>query len=344
MLMIVAHLSLTWAFLGVAGIFFFRPNSVVEEQRIVVLYMWFDDAPPSTPIGVLQDRMDQVPDYFTECSYSMVAITSSVIGWAELSKPIISYVSSFSVGDIEHDFATDAFILEAIACTDHLVNFSLYNRLVVVHSGHGRQESGNESLIGTCHKTGWFPTSDGRVFLGAAVVSEYDGLGTIAHELGYDFGAPDLYDYHSERPSLTGIPTWGLMSSGNDQGVHMCSYCKHRIEWIQDHDIFQLGNGSHRVDLVPISRQVKGYRAIRYNLPDGRYFLVEARSNAGFDTGLPDNGVIVMLVNESRLLERRDAVQLQIPTQSQRGNSFGNQNNDLLPSAGTTESLVVSDI
>ena len=152
------------------------------------------------------------------------------------------------------------------------------------------------------------------------MVSEFDEVGAIAHELAHDFGGPDLYDYHSSRPWTTGMSMWDLMSGGSYNGnppgsspSEMCAYNKHRLGWVDDRDIMNIQDGSRRVQLVPMSVQTSGYRAIRYDLPDGTYYLVEARSLIGFDSALPSGGVLVMLVNESRFDELRDAVQLQVP-------------------------------
>ena len=321
LLMVTVQLMLAFMAMTLIGLLVVRPHSVTGEQKVIVLCVWSDDAPPTTSAGVIEVRMRGVSDYFLECSYSKVKILSTVSGWMKLSKPMTWYAEPQVIGAVEHTAAKDDLIFEAISVADGLVDFAPYDRLLVVHSGHGSQEvGGNSSLIGTCHTADWYSTLDGRVFTGASVVSEFEETGAIAHELAHDFGAPDLYDYWSSEPQMTGMSSWDLMNSGSDNGVprgsipsHMCAYTKYRVGWIEDHDILSIRSDSYCVELIPMSIQTPGYRAVRYDLPDGRYYLVEARSRIGFDSSLPGAGVLVMLVNESRLDEMRDGVQLQIP-------------------------------
>lgn len=320
-LMVLVQFTISVLLLLVLSPVTFAPTSSINEQRVIVLPVYSNETLPETSIGVIQGRMNKVDSYYQECSYSQVSISCTVQGWTRLDSPMDSYAELQSIGGVDHGGVKDMIFLEAILNVDATVDFSHYDRLIVVHAGtSGQDASGNYSKIGTCHTEGWFPTNDGRVFLEASIVSEYDEFGTIAHELGHDFGAPDLYDYHSEWAWVTGIGSWGLMSSGNHNGApsgtmpsHMCVYNKHLIGWVKDREILVIENDSLTVDLVPVSVQTQGYRAIRYDLGDGTYYLVEARSRVGYDAGLPDSGVLVMLVNETRIEEWRDGVQLQIP-------------------------------
>jgi M6 family metalloprotease-like protein len=319
--MVLLQFTLSITALSILSPVTLAPSTAVSEQRIIVLPVYSDDTIPTTSIGEIQDRMQNVAQYFDECSYSQMSISSSVVGWIRLDASMDSYADPWSIGDVEHGGVKDEIFMEAISKIDAELDFSQYDRLLIVHAGESGQGSdGNYTKIGTCHTEGWFATTDGRVFLAASIVSEYDEYGTIAHELGHDFGAPDLYDYYSEHPAWTGIGPWGIMSSGNYNGdpsgtlpSHMCVYNKYLIGWIKDREIFVLQNKSLTIDLVPLSLQTEGYRAVKYDLDNGLYYLVEARTNIGYDAGLPRSGVLVMLVNESRIAELRDGVQLQVP-------------------------------
>ncbi|MFO7837104.1 MAG: M6 family metalloprotease domain-containing protein [Candidatus Thorarchaeota archaeon] len=322
-----------------------RPSESTGVQQIIVLPVFTEDTPPSTSIRDLQDVMDKVDDYYWECSYHKLIFSSTVAGWVRIPQEMTDYATVNTYGDVEHGGAKDSLIVEAIKANEFRVDFWSYDRLVVVHSGYSRQSpeiSDNKTRISTCHKEGWYTTLDGRTFTGVSVVSEYDLVGSVAHELGHDLGASDLYDYHSKNPPSTGISYWGLMSSGNHNGnpdgskpSHMSSFAKLESGLIQDSDVYEFTNGSLSIDLVPIACQTRGYRAIRYHLPDGRYYLVEARSKIGYDSSLPDYGVLVMLVNETRIKLRRDAVRLQVPIQSnslsdaslREGETFFDKNN-----------------
>ena len=319
--MVLVQFAVSLGVLVIFSPFTFTPTSTMSDQRIIVLPVYSSDSIPTTSIGEIQDRMQNVATYFDECSYSQVSISSFVVGWTRLDALMDSYADSQSIGGVEHGGVKDQIFIEAISKVDAEVDFSQYDRLIVVHAGQSGQDADrNYTKIGTCHSQGWFATGDGRVFLEASIVSEFDEFGTIAHELGHGFGAPDLYHYHSEYGAWTGIGRWGLMNTGNHNGnpsgsmpSHMCVYNKHLVGWIKDREILTIRNESLTVDLVPISIQTEGYRAVRYDLDNGLYYLVEARSQTGYDVGLTGSGVLVMLVNETRISERRDGVQLQIP-------------------------------
>ncbi len=321
-----------------------KPGSTVDQQRIIVIPVYFPDCGPSTSIDTFIQRMSKVADYYTECSYSQVSITSDVLGWVELDSPMLSYAQTQTMGEVNHTPAQGRIFTEAIAKVDSQVNFLYYDRLILVHSGPGA-DAKNYSLIGTCNVPGWYATSDGRGFTKASIVSEYDEFGTIAHELGHDFGAPDLYDYYAKNADITGLYRWDIMSSGSYNGnpmgsmpAHMSTFTKLRTGWIHQNEIYNLSNGTLRINLVPLSVQGNGFRALRYDLPDGRYYLVESRSRVGFDQGLPGEGVLVMLVDESLIVRNRDAVRLQVPpfaeglwnAELKEGESFSDSNSSFV--------------
>jgi len=319
--MVFIQLVILSAALDVLAPIVLAPHSSTGQQRVIVIPVYSDDTAPETSVGVIRERMDRVDRYYRECSYSRVSISSTVLGWTRLSSPMDSYAKPWDVGGVEHGGAKHELFIEAISKVDSIVDFTEYDRLLVVHAGpSGQDAQANYSKIGTCHTEGWFATCDGRVFLMAAVVSEFDEVGAIAHELGHGFGAVDLYDYREESAWKPEIGPWALMSNGCYNGYprgsmpsHMCVFTKHLIGWVKDEEIIKFEEGNVSVDLVPVSAQTSGYRAIRYDLGDGTYYLVEARSSFGFDAGLPDHGVLVLRINETRIDELRNCIQLQVP-------------------------------
>ena len=126
--MVAVQLMIAVGSMTLVGLAVVRPLSGTGEQHIIVLCVWSDDAPPTTSVGVIETRMHDVSSYFLECSYSKVKLSSTVVGWMELSKPTASYAETMSVGGVNHTGAKEDLILEAIAVADGLVDFSPYSR------------------------------------------------------------------------------------------------------------------------------------------------------------------------------------------------------------------------
>jgi M6 family metalloprotease-like protein len=117
-------------------------------------------------------------------------------------------------------------------------------------------------------------------------------LGTFCHENGHmlcDY--PDLYDYGYES---SGVGGYCLMCAGNNVNeknpIAISAYLKRVSGWARSvtpitHGL-QLSLGAGTNDFAIYSRSGR------------EYFLIENRSKAGRDTGLPDEGLAVWHVDE----------------------------------------------
>ncbi|MEO0075412.1 MAG: M6 family metalloprotease domain-containing protein, partial [candidate division WOR-3 bacterium] len=138
------------------------------------------------------------------------------------------------------------------------------------------------------------------------------GQGLVAHEIGHDFGLPDLYDYDKETNGYgNGLGYWCLMASadwlGNPWGSkpgHFSAWCKIDRGWasptvIQNAKILNAQIPS--VESVPTV-----YKLIPYNLPScQQYFLVENRQKKKFDVALPGAGLIIYHVDDIMIQANR---------------------------------------
>ncbi|MFW9842767.1 MAG: M6 family metalloprotease domain-containing protein, partial [Candidatus Thorarchaeota archaeon] len=126
-------------------------------------------------------------------------------------------------------------------------------------------------------------------------------IGAYCHEFGHTLGLPDLYDTDY---SSWGIGTWCLMSLGawgaglstetEDTPVHMSAWCKMELGWVMPVDVV----GTETVQIPPIETNPIVYRLWDDAYQDGRFFLLENRTNNGFDSELPGQGVLVWHCNE----------------------------------------------
>ena len=114
------------------------------------------------------------------------------------------------------------------------------------------------------------------------------------HEFGHILGLPDLY---SRIPSTPGLQRWSLMANGIG---HLDAWCKWKLGWITPFtpigDTLQLPIPNHAE---------KPFAVLLTNLlldePEGNteeFFMVENRANKGFDTYVPNYGLVVYHIDE----------------------------------------------
>jgi hypothetical protein len=193
--------------------------------------------------------------------------------------------------------------------------------VAIVYQGTGEDNSSNEYDIWPHSWTltaaneygrsngGPYLTNDGVTVDSYIVMPELlDGSGTIrtigvfAHEYGHVLGLPDLYD--PDYSSL-GIGSWSLMSYGSwcgiesagDRPSHLDAWCKYVLGWVAP---TLLTDDSDNQSVKQAATAPDVYQ-LRSGSPstEGEYFLVENRQRAGFDEGLPGEGLLIWHIDES---------------------------------------------
>ncbi|HET9887059.1 MAG TPA: M6 family metalloprotease domain-containing protein, partial [bacterium] len=149
-------------------------------------------------------------------------------------------------------------------------------------------------------------------------------IGVYCHEFGHLLGLPDMYDVESGDAR---IGVWDLMDSGSWNPIQSFSlapgaspsefsaWSKIFLDWVDpkilapkageihnsSETLLPLGSGHPPLQLLENSGGVDW----RSGTPGhGEYFLAELRSRIGFDGGLPDSGVLIYHVDESRFSNR----------------------------------------
>ena len=135
-----------------------------------------------------------------------------------------------------------------------------------------------------------------------ALAGSMCGIGTACHEFGHAMGLPDFYDtdYNQYNGEAGGLYEYSLMCSGsyNDNGRRPPYFnMEERIMlgWLNSSAIVEI-TGSGTYNLASVNNDVA------YKTPtdmDGEYFLYECRSKTGWDTDIPEAGLIVYHVDRS---------------------------------------------
>ena len=272
------------------------------ELKVVVVLVEFTDTPHTVSMSSLEAILQQLNDYVVEVSYGSARLTIDVKGWY-----VLPYTMGYYGYGIDYDDSSkcDQLIEDAVDAADPYVDFQAYDHVIIVHAGPDEAETGNEQDIWSFAYMGpiGVDTDEGYVEIGLSVVSESSPLGTFAHEFGHSLGLPDLYGYGGEAF----VGPWGVMAEGSWNGApagskpaHMMAWSKIKLGWLPSNRIMVLSTGaSMRVELYALELNVDEHQVVKVPLSDTRYYLIEVRAKLGFDEGLPDEGVLVTLCDDS---------------------------------------------
>lgn len=275
-------------------------KSPLGKQMTYVIFVNFTDMSQSRSISdVMEIFSEAAIDYYKAVSYGLTWFEdTNVIGWLEMPRSMSYYAA-------DNITTQQALARDAISIADPYIDFNTYYRIIIIHSGRNEAITGNESDIWSYAFMGevLMATDEGNKWLSIAVVSEFDPLGVLAHEMGHMLGLPDLYDISGQEEFMG---KWDLMAKGNWNGepigstpAHPSSACKISLGWLSGNDIIEVDYGSTiTVELNPIESS-SGIRAIKIPVTEDVYYLIEARRKTGYDLYLPGEGVLILLVNET---------------------------------------------
>jgi hypothetical protein len=99
------------------------------------------------------------------------------------------------------------------------------------------------------------------------------------------------------------------MSSGswNNQGEtpsHLSSWCKIKLGWLSNDRIKIINEKEYASILLdPLEKNSKGFLVIKIPISQKSYYLIEFRKKIGFDSYLPNEGIIILFIDESKEFE-----------------------------------------
>ena len=318
------------------------------SPKLLVIPVYFSDMSYSKTPENVTDIASWMADYYLENSFGKLSFDVWYLSfWSMMPKPYIYY------GTDSHFWE---YVNDAIRLVDPWTDFNDYKFVIVVHAGGDEAMTGNSSDIWSMAYYGGvdFTTNDGNVQLGISTVSEFDPMGTFAHEVGHELGLPDLYDYNQTQ---TFVGPWDLMDSGGWNGVpqgtspaHFTSYGKVEMGWLSPSNILTYSIGEDvTTTLYPLEVSTNSYQTVKITISGSTYYLIEVRKKVGYDSALPGEGVLILYVDES-LGSGEGIVRVKNPSLSAFGvgghyqDDAKNVQIDVVSSAGSSYTIHVSPI
>jgi M6 family metalloprotease-like protein len=310
--------------------YIFRPAPTSGVLRIAIIAAAFSDINYTISTATIRSEYfgqnPSVATYYQEDSYGKVTLTGDVFGWYQLPYPEAHYgadcVAIDDAGcdgqDASWQIAQDAY---NIACK--AVNFANYDYFVFLHSGNGEESSGVKNDV-------WSVTYLGGVYVRPTppacsnditltkfnIVPESEAggavpIGVYCHEFGHQLGLPDLYNTNTGQ---TILGPWSLMDkglwNGNPPGSspsHMDAWSKVQLQFMSGSMIATANAGvmsAFTIDPTEVSSS--NVHVVEVPLgsgsPPSKYYLIEARSATGYDSGLPSTGVLILYVDSTQLV------------------------------------------
>ncbi len=275
--------------------FFFRgARNALGNQKSLVVLVEFADVKhrPQHTVDFYQERWFgeslSVASYFAENSYGRMRLSGQVYPrWIQLpeNKEFYDLWANLLTG-IRNAIDTDIDFQEYDRNGDRLVD-----HLVIVVAGQGpaRQAERNFRVA----------TREG-VYLGPfAYLQESDSFGVSIHEVAHELGPEDQF-YNATGTEFVG--DYGMMGFGAQPNppTHINVYNKIQLSWIRPEEVFTIKeSGTYSLNAIEETPAV--YKiAIPADDPDpSEYFLIVNRyKEEGFDSALPDQGLVIWHVDE----------------------------------------------
>lgn len=266
-----------------------------------------------------------VKDYFTETSYGTVTLNSTVVAWVTLPNTE-AYYANGQHGTGSYPTNAQRMVYDALNLADPLVNFGDFDAdnngfidaITIIHSGYAAETGGGAGNWIWSHKWSLWAVPGGSwtsadVNGSGANVKVYDyhteaalwgtsgtgitRIGVICHETGHFFGLPDLYD--TDQTS-EGIGSYCLMANSwgfdftQQHPPHFSAWCKQQLGWVTPTVIT---NGTYN---APRVAQTPTLFRINAGYPSGEYLLIENRQPFGFESNMPQGGLCIWHIDETK--------------------------------------------
>ena len=270
-------------------------------------------------------------NYYTEVSYGKLTLNITISpSIYRLPKTMAQYGSE-TPADVE------SLMVDSLTVADAGTNFAAYDVVFIIHAGTAKETDISNNTPGDLWSLHYADAAisagnsaitaplilDGVVITEALIVAQtgtqdggiVDPLGVYAHEFGHWLGLPDLYPT-SDFPDWDGIGIWGLMGGGTytkgTDGVrgsapaHMEAWSKVHMGWVVP-QTFTTNTDPGSQTLPAVETNAVIFKLPANSTTPSQYYLLENRRktgvNAGFDIGLPGEGLLIWLVDELAIAE-----------------------------------------
>lgn len=293
----------------------FAPPIAPTTYKIAVIRIDFTDKPMSKTLAETQAVLSSFKSFYIENSYGMLTAAPTVSNGGTGAQGAYRMPSphSYYAKGIFSDY--EALVKDGIAAAEAAsFDFSQYDHIVLYHAGDGAETTHDNNLWSVYLTADYLngPKTAGKTFSGLTVAPETEGngavsLGVLCHEYGHQLGLPDLYNSANSQ-SIVGV--WSLMDYGAYSGYPKGGNPAHLDAWSKQFLGFSAPETvSLQANMIREIRQSETERSAFLRVPvtngpagsDKEYFLVEyrRRTGAGFDNGLPGDGVLIWHVDDS---------------------------------------------
>ncbi len=252
-------------------------------------------------------------DYYLENSYGKVFLTGDVYGWFTMEENYSTYVGNNNGLSGGATLAHDA----VVKASSLGVDFTKYDNdgngsidgVVVIHAGPGA-ETNAYGIWSHRSDMVYTPLPNNKYALAYTInpeefFSAVSPIGVFCHEYGHVLGLPDLYDTDGSHTQSEGLGGWSLMASGNYNNnskspAHFDPWCKHKLGFIDiyAHQLLPSSANLYQAAIPQIETEPFVYYMATVSGGALEYFLIENRQHAGFDTGLPGEGLCIYHIDE----------------------------------------------
>jgi M6 family metalloprotease-like protein len=280
-------------------------HPAIGEQKVLVIKVEFPNIKFKKTDDEIYEILNKMDKYYREVSFNLTYLNFSVYNDIVLMNKNSTYYGSPCGSNV--DCYRDQFIREIINKVDNHVNFKLYERILIIHAGRNEAITNNSSDIWSFSSISEWEiyTNDGKVYVSISVVSQYDFFGIYVHEFGHALGLPDLYMYGTFESKM-GV--WDLMDIGFLNGdtlgsspAHINALLKYFLGWIKDEQVLNVNLETVTKEEVQFHELLsKGYYLVKIKITDTNYYVVESRTKLGFDSFIPNEGVLIYYVDETK--------------------------------------------
>lgn len=287
-------------------------NTLPPRESYDILFNQAGGDPLIAPTGSVRDIYDQ-------SSYGKLTIDSTVLQWMKLPYPESYYANGVSGLDFKLSEALNYALNEIDV--NKLISFQdfdvdkngVIDSITFIHSGFGAEWGGVDCSGATVNDRIWsHQRADAKKWCGHENVcmeryqiatglwgrcsSEITHIGVVGHEIGHFLGLNDMYDTNGVGK---GIGSFSLMGNcwGFDQSQRhpppLDAWSKMFLGWVQPTVLTESG----RYTIRAIVDQPEMY-IIKEGFPQGEYLIIENRQPIGFDSILPQGGLLIWHVDE----------------------------------------------
>lgn len=237
-------------------------------------------------------------DYYLEQSCGQLRVEGRAFDWIEMGKKRGDYSQAAS------QTAKTAFLAEALDLlqkrdgTDALKDF---DGVAFIYAGDRYPNVNRGSLYWPHRGTVTHKGKRWPYFICAEGGRRMGNISVYCHEFGHMLGIPDLYA-RPENPGSEGLGNWCAMSNQTPYGrpQHFGAWCKEQLGWLKPAVINP--TVKQKLVLAPVEGSTNECFKVLIR-PDGsEYLLLENRRKTGFDSSLPDDGLLIWRIVGSRVI------------------------------------------